>query len=132
MNYFDKDGKNIDSIDFSRTLDDCRFHGHKKNPYPSVLNSSFYDKNGNEITIKDWSTYIEDKNYRTVASDEMECHLISTIWDGINRDELNKEKKMIFETMILDKNNLTTKIYRYSTYNEALEGHKKQVEQYKK
>ena len=73
----------------------------------------------------EWANQIE-KMDRHVADETIDHKRISTIWMGLNHNYFEGEP-LLFETMIFSDDG---EIYckRYSTWDEAMEGHKKAVQ----
>lgn len=66
-------------------------------------------------------------NSKHLALNNVGHYSISTVWLGINHNFHFKGRALLFETMVFDKDD---SIYtdRYSTWDEAIEGHKKAVQ----
>jgi len=90
----------------------------------------FYDPAGRAIALSEWQVLTQDEALRRVALDEVNGYRVSTVWIGINNNLLAAEPYGTFETMIsrdhADKH--TYAIWRYSTKQEAAQGHKDIVE----
>jgi hypothetical protein len=92
----------------------------------------YYDKKGKKISIHEWAELFEDMKYRKIGDTYVGNYHISTVWLGINHYIFseNDEYKLIFETMIFceDKEDgLCNWMERYSTLEEALEGHENAI-----
>lgn len=91
------------------------------------LRHSYYDWNGNPITLLEWAALFE-KRERKVANDFINGYRISTIWMGIDHN-FGEGAPLIFETMIFPNSSEIEKLNhyqeRYSTLEEAEKGHKK-------
>jgi len=88
---------------------------------------SYFDRSGNPIDYEAWSVLIECPEYRIVAEDELEDgSLLTTLWLGLNHTIFVGER-IIFETRHLPSNIQQ----RYSTEEEALEGHAKLREEFR-
>ncbi len=82
----------------------------------------YYDKQGKEITLAEWSQNFSDIDYKIVKKDIIGDYCISTIWLGVDQ--------VIFETMIFTKDKddeLDMYQERYTTEEEALAGHERAV-----
>jgi hypothetical protein len=68
-------------------------------------------------------------NLRHVSDQTIGNYRISTVWLGIDHNFYNELYPLLFETMVFPKDSYAD-IYmqRYSTWNEAVESHKKTVE----
>ena len=117
----------------SETFDS--FHDfEKRHPH---LKPRYYDMDGKEISMSDWSLYLSDVTLnRHIGDDRIDGFRISTVWLGLDHRfrcvPNNDLPPLIFETMIfLDHEKESEKgdqfsyyMERYSTKEEALEGHK--------
>jgi hypothetical protein len=95
----------------------------------------YLDKNNNAIpcSMEEWGMQREEmRNNHTkhIAEETINNKWISTVWLGLNHQWMPGGPPLLFETMVFDYNDKGREIYgnRYSTYQEALEGHKKAVE----
>lgn len=87
----------------------------------------YYDRQGRPLDMMDWALKLEDPTYRIVARDEL-CDgevIVSTIWLGF--DHGYGGKRLLFETMVR-RDNKWDEQHRYSTEDEAREGHRQVVE----
>lgn len=95
----------------------------------------YYDKQGKEITLKEWALLLEDKKHKRVASDTTGKYWVSTVWLGLDHS-FEGGIPLIFETMVFEKDKDGTVNYRdlemerYHTLKEANEGHKKMVKKW--
>ena len=87
-----------------------------------------YDRQGRPIhNEQEFLKKFADKKYRRVAFSELPGDVsISTVWLGINH-QFGHGPPLIFETMIFG-GDLNESCWRYSTEEEAREGHEKAVE----
>lgn len=88
----------------------------------------YYDRKGNPIDNLEWRQLFEQTD-RVVAHDNIEGCRVSTVWIGLDHG-LFGDKPEIFETMIFDKTNRNGWdgwYTRYSTEEEAIDGHEKAV-----
>lgn len=76
---------------------------------------------------EEWASQFE-KMDRTVAKHIVSGHLISTVWLG-NNHAFYGGRPLLFETMVF-KGDSSADEYcrRYSTWDEAIDGHKKAVQ----
>jgi hypothetical protein len=93
----------------------------------------YYDKQGEKINdTLEWAKLFEDKEYKRIAETTIGKHWISTVWLGLDHN-YDGGKPLIFETMVFlkNKNGKTIKsdldMDRYSTLEEAKDGHIKMV-----
>jgi hypothetical protein len=100
--------------------------------------SRFYDKSGEPISMMRWARLLEDRDYATVAYDEVNLTVkVSTVWLGLDHNWFGGIP-IIFETMVFTFRDEPyvmpsghelwwegVEQYRYSTIEEALAGHAK-------
>jgi hypothetical protein len=94
-------------------------------------------------TLEEWSNQLEHMTFnesKNVAEDTIGNKLISTVWLGLDHNHFSvifipTGPPLLFETMIFDTNasndySLGEDIYqdRYSTWDQAIIGHKKAIE----
>lgn len=92
------------------------------------------DENRNAVpaTTLEWAKQLEEMrgtHTKHVGDDIVDGKRISTVWFGLDHQWDDNGKPLIFETMIFNKNGFS-EIYmdRYSTWDEAEEGHQKAIE----
>lgn len=82
--------------------------------------------------IEEWANQFREKNkIKRVASDSIKGKRISTVWLGIdlNSGHFDTDKPLLFETMIfIEPGSEDIYMDRYSSWDEALEGHKKAIQ----
>jgi hypothetical protein len=97
----------------------------------------YLDENKNALPcdIETWAKQLEDmrKNKTNrIAYEIIDGKRISTIWIGMNHNfmgnDYSEARPFIFETMVFDNKGDDCYCYRYSTWQEAEEGHKKAVQ----
>jgi len=99
--------------------------------------SEFYklDENKNAIpcSLEEWANQLEEmrmNNKKHVSEEMVGNYWVSTVWLGLNH-QFGFGRPLLFETMVFDHdpNSNRNEIYmnRYSTWQEAEEGHKKAV-----
>ena len=93
--------------------------------------SEFFTLDDNhEVVLCDlvtWANMIEDIDKRRVASDYVNDYHVSTVFLGLDHGFGLGGKKLLFETMIFDKEGGMGRekyIDRYSTWDEAVKGHR--------
>lgn len=93
------------------------------------------DENKNPIpcSLEEWGMQLREmkkNNTKHVCEDTINGNWISTIWIGIDHQDDDNGPPLLFETMVFDNDGSWNEIYidRYSTWQEAAEGHKKAVE----
>lgn len=91
------------------------------------------DENKNAIpcSIEVWGKQIEEmKKNKTkhVAYEKIDDKRISTVWLGLDHQWCDNGKPLLYETMIFNKDAYDIYCERYSTWQEAEEGHKKAVQ----
>ena len=83
--------------------------------------SRYYDRDGNQIDLEEWSRIYTPENQRVAATNIGESY-ISTVWLGINHQWEPTGPPLFFETMIFD-GPLDGECWRYSTLDQAQQGH---------
>ena len=85
-----------------------------------------------------WARWFENNKNRIVKQDLLSNgYWVSTVFLGLDHNFASKSKPLIFETMIFDKlfktdyPGLDLDMDRYSTWNQAIKGHKKLLNKYK-
>lgn len=87
-----------------------------------------YDKDGKPITMMECAELFEDKEYRRVEWTELgKDEYVSTVWLGLDHG-FGEERPLIFESMAFYDDDWR-ECRRYSTLEEAKEGHQKLVEE---
>lgn len=82
----------------------------------------FYNKEGKEISVQEFTKLFEDKNYQVIKQDKLSNgYFISTVWLGINHSFVFSEKLLLFETMVFDSNKSSVE----------QRGHKRFIKEYK-
>lgn len=85
---------------------------------------NYYDRQGNPISMEDWSELLNDDKYQRVVKDTIGDVEVSTVWLGLNH-AYDGNSIHIFETMIFGHD--TEFCHRYATEEEAIRGHLKCV-----
>lgn len=104
-----------------------------------------YDRNGQAMTMEEWSIKMEDNDYKVIKQEEVGEYWISTVWLGLDHS-FDGGDPLIFETMVFQKKKkwqAPSKLLpqgfwyrpdidqrRYSTLTEAIIGHEKMVKLY--
>ena len=90
------------------------------------------DKTYRPAELMEWAEQFENMN-RHVGSDMVDGKRVSTVWLGLDHS-FGGDKPMLFETMVFSEHEPHTDIYmeRYSTWDEAVEGHQKAIDWVKK
>lgn len=91
------------------------------------------DENNNviECDLKDWSDLYETKEgqeKRRVAWDEVNNYEISTVFLGLDHGFHYTNRPLLFETMVFGEDKHDVYLERCSTWDEAIEMHKKAIE----
>jgi hypothetical protein len=97
--------------------------------------SYFYlneDHSVRECDLCEWSEQFEQMSLskqRHIAEDLIDGKIVSTVWLGLNHNYFGGVP-LIFETMIFESEDSGSDIFcdRYSTWDEAVEGHKKAMQ----
>ena len=89
----------------------------------------YYDRQGNPITAEQWGKLIGEGN--RVARGEVTFRgvrvEVSTVWLGLNH-QFGDGPPQIFETMIFGKVPFDQDLVRYSTEQQALDGHRRTMD----
>lgn len=90
------------------------------------------DKTYRPAELLEWAEQFENMN-RHVGNDVVCGKHVSTVWLGLDHNHFGGVP-LVFETMVFSEHDGNSDIYmeRYSTWDEALEGHKKAIEWVKK
>lgn len=87
-----------------------------------------YDIDGNPISFREWFAMRErDPESIRVARTEIDDVIVSTVHLGINHSYMLRDPPLIFETLVFG-SDLDGEMYRYSTKEDAEEGHERVVE----
>lgn len=88
----------------------------------------YYDKDGSPLTLEEWGIKHSNFEYKGIGNDYVGDYRVSTVWLGMNH-AYNDEAPLIFETMVFLKDTFDDVwCQRYSTEQEAIQGHKDLVE----
>lgn len=83
-----------------------------------------------EPDVKKWGEWLQTAKNRIVAKEQVGDSEVSTVFLGLNH-AYGDEQPLLFETMIFG-GSLDENQWRYHTYDEALDGHAKAVEEVKR
>lgn len=85
------------------------------------------NKNVTECTLEEWMTMIKS-GCRHISENDLGDYIVSTVFLGLNHS-IN-DKPEFFETMLYNKKDNQFLDYqaRYSTYDEAIDGHQKAID----
>lgn len=99
-----------------------------KDPYIShpKIGTLYYDKDGSPLEMMEWAKKIQEMDYKIVARTANGDVLVSTVWLGIDH-AFGDHPPIIFETMVF-RGDHDGEMARYSTIEEAREGHRKMCE----
>jgi hypothetical protein len=98
------------------------------------IDGHYFDRAGNAISFRDWARLrqrnrkLDGLTYCRIGVDEIGDYYISTVWIGIDHG-FGLGAPLIFETMVFRGEESDLACERYSTEEEAIEGHKRMVEQ---
>lgn len=90
------------------------------------MSGDYYILEGREIIPVDcltWAKWFERAKNRVIARDAFEDVLVSTVFLGLDHQWIPDLPPLLFETMIFGGRHDQYQA-RYSTYDEALEGHR--------
>lgn len=90
----------------------------------------FYDKEGRPITMRQWGILHNCMKYLRIAETTIGPYWISTVWIGVNHGIFGPPP-LIFETMVFNRDSGESDLdcRRYSTLDQALDGHARMVEE---
>lgn len=99
--------------------------------------SDYYNRDGTKVEggVFEWAKKLEKEEDRRVARDVLpDGKIVSTVFLGLDHNFSEKGAPLIFETMVFPNKGDASELEceRYSTEQEALEGHKKIKEKYLK
>jgi hypothetical protein len=95
------------------------------------MRGMYYNRKGEEIELLEWAALVEDPEYKIVEQTECEGITVSTVWLGLNHNFSGAGAPLIFETMVFG-GPIDEYQDRYSTEDEAREGHAAMIEQVNK
>jgi hypothetical protein len=84
--------------------------------------SLWYDRNGNPISVAEWTELFHTAEYKQVQVTEGGGVRVSTVWLGIDHGFGNAARPLIFETMVFGGGH-DQEQWRYATEQEARAGH---------
>lgn len=88
-----------------------------------------YDKEGREITLREWGKLHQHVEYLRIADEHIGPYWVSTVWIGLNHCWNPDLPPLIFESMVFKGDYSDLDCIRYSTLEQALEGHARMVEE---
>lgn len=90
----------------------------------------YYDRDGKPITLRQWAELREDgrEDYIRVAHEDVlmpsgRMVWVSTVWIGLDMSFLPDSAPLIFETMVFEAGQLGDYTERYTTLQQAQDGH---------
>ena len=96
--------------------------------------SRYYDKQGKPLELMEWAQLFEDNAYRRIAETTLPNGTwVSTVWLGLDHNFSGVGSPIMFETMVFPHKDATLdeqEQERYSTLEEALNGHARMVQKY--
>jgi hypothetical protein len=98
--------------------------------FPKRFEYYWLDENKRAIPCsRDTWSELFDRENRSLADEDIEGKRVSTVFLGLNHNhDIKSTIPLIFETMVFNENHSDIYMDRYSTWEEAEEGHKKAVE----
>ncbi len=90
---------------------------------------SYFDRQGNPISLKKFAMLFEDVDYRLIRQTNIGDVFVSTVWMGIDHGFGYSDWPIIFETMVFGIGHGDEEQYRYATEEEAISHHEKLVEE---
>jgi len=91
--------------------------------------SDMYDKEGKLIDLMVWGKLLEDSDYRIINKTRLKGCTVSTVWLGLDHS-FGGDRPLIFETMVFIKDFDEDYCERYTTLEEARDGHERAVDRY--
>jgi hypothetical protein len=85
------------------------------------------DKSVAPCDLLTWASQLETMR-KHVADDSLHGHRVSTVWLGLNHNHQEADPPLLFETIIFNHKKEDVYLERYSSWQEAEEGHKKAIE----
>lgn len=89
----------------------------------------YYDRERNAITVERWSELLSVDNYHRVAFGQVTYQgkqlAVSTVWLGIDHNFSGRGEPLVWETMVFGDCDFDQELVRYSTEQDALEGHRR-------
>lgn len=82
----------------------------------------YYDRQGNQISVEEWLRLFDDGVYKRIAKDQVDEYEVSTVWLGLDHSFMGGPP-LIFETTLFGDGDRNNDMWRYSTEQEAIEGH---------
>ncbi len=67
---------------------------------PDEVSIPYFNRKGEEITMDEWATLFEDKEYKVVRKTTVRKSEVSTVWLGSDHGYGMSDKPIIFETMV--------------------------------
>jgi len=86
------------------------------------------------MTFKEWGKKFQDKEYQIIQQTTLPNRKwVSTVWLGMDHS-LDEDIPLIFETMVFPEKGsyIDEDLERYSTLEQAVEGHKKMCDKWSK
>jgi hypothetical protein len=84
----------------------------------------YYARDGRPLDFTSWAHLAADPDYRVVHQTEIGTYLVSTVWLGIDHNWTDTGPPLIFETMIFPSAGTIADCSRYTTEDEARQGHR--------
>ncbi len=94
--------------------------------------SLYYDKQGKPITMDEWGKFFNDMEYKVIKQTTLSNgKWVSTVWLGLGYS-FEPGAPLIFETMVFPKEGDYSEegLDRYSTLEEAQQGHEKMCKEF--
>lgn len=89
------------------------------------------DHNTRLASTDEWARWMSEHHSRRVELTEMGNISVSTIFLGLDHNYSSEGPPLLFETLVFGGPNDQEKMRRYSTWDEAVEGHKEVVKEVK-
>lgn len=102
--------------------EETRFDGPDFDPIWDELGGMHYDKEGRQITLRQWAKLFDHCGYRRLGDTHIGDYWISTVWLGLDHG-WGRSAPLIFETMVFKNDESDLDCRRYPTLAQAEEGH---------
>jgi ABC-type sugar transport system substrate-binding protein len=85
----------------------------------------YYDRDGNPITLEQWTELQGNRGYRVAETNLVDGTDVSTMWLGIDRS--GQQPPAIYETVVFNASGDLVEVQRHPTMRDALAAHQKLV-----
>lgn len=103
-------------------------------PTSAAYMSDYYDRQGRSLDPDRWANLFSDRDYQSLIKTLTSSGMVSTVWLGLDHSFGTPDEKksgvrppLIFETLVYKGEEEI--MYRYSTEEEAIQGHWRVVQE---